>query len=207
MTSAKLFLIAAGFSAIGALPVGMINLSVAERTIHRGSRAGLMVALGACVIELCYTYIALYFIDFFVRNEAISQVIKTIAIFIFLVLALYYWSRKVTPSKQSDSKYPNSRNFGLGVGVAAINMLIIPYWIFLGLWLKANGLLFDSVVDISSLAIGSMMGALLVFLLYIRLGRYIVGRMEQVSYYTNKALAILFLSLAIIQLVRVVYTG
>lgn len=202
----KIFLIAAGFSAVGALPIGMINLSVAERAIKKGMLAGIMVALGAMVIVFIYTFLALYFIDFFLKNEALGNAIKTIAIFIFIALALYYWFRKFKPvGEKKSGRESKSKNFGLGIGIAALNMLILPYWIFLGLWFKSNQIQFDTVSDILFMALGSASGALLVFILYVRLGRFIVGRISKVSYYTNKTLAVLFLFLAVIQVFRIVY--
>ncbi len=202
----KIFLIAAGFSAVGALPIGMINLSVAERTIKKGILAGVMVAIGATIIEFTYTFLALYFIDFFLKNEVVGQAIKTIAIFIFIALALFYWFRKYKPvAEMKSGRYSKSRNFGLGMGIAALNMLILPYWIFLGLWFKSNQIRFATASDILFMSLGSALGALFVFLLYVRLGGFIVGKISKVSYYTNKTLAVLFFSLAVVQVIRIAY--
>ena len=133
-----LFLFGVIFSALGAVPPGLINLAVAVRTITRGYRAGIMVSLGAGVTQLIYTFISVYFIDTIIKNAIITQTINWIAGIIFLILGLYYIVkkvRKIQPVKDTS----DSKHFGYGIGIAAMNFLIIPTWIFVAVWLKSNG--------------------------------------------------------------------
>jgi hypothetical protein len=43
-------------------------------------------------------------------------------------------------------------------------MLIIPFWIFLGIWLGSNGILFENKSIIFVFSIGAAIGAFLAFL-------------------------------------------
>jgi threonine/homoserine/homoserine lactone efflux protein len=199
-----LFIIGIVLSAGGALPVGLINLSVAKRTINRGAKSGLMVALGASIIELLYTFIAVYFVDFLVRNEIISQFIQIAAFCIFLCLGIYYMLKKTKEVEQPIRK-SKARDFVLGIGISSMNMLIIPYWMFLSFWLKSNGFEFSGFNSILILSLGSTLGAFLVFILYIKLGSLIVNKLHMVTVYSNKFLGILFFGLAIFQVIRYWY--
>ncbi len=203
MQSAIYFFTAFGLSALGALPVGLINLSLANRTIERGRKAGLAAATGAMLVEFIYTFVAVYFIDILVRNETIGQSIKLFSMIVLLVFAIYYLTKKSSPSKQVEVKKSDARNLFYGIGIAGINMLIIPYWIFIGAWLKSNGFIFDEISSILLIAAGSALGAMAVFLVYVWLGMRVLGKLDRVAHYTNKVIGVLFLILAVVQCVRV----
>lgn len=192
------------FSAIGALAPGMINLAVAERTIRKGYRSGVMVTLGAGVIEFLYTFLAIYFIDQLTQNKSIGKFITWTAAAIFLFLGFYYLLRKAKPIKPVITR-SSSRDFGLGVGVAAMNMLIIPTWLFIGIWMRGQGYDFLHMGHIVLVSIGSALGACLVFLGYVKLGSYVVSRMETVTQYTNKFIGTVFLVLSVVQCFRALY--
>ena len=201
MTVATYFFIAFGLSALGSLPIGMITLKVTEKTIHNGYRSGVMVSLGATVIEFLYTFIALMSIDFFVQNVSVNVYINLLAMIVFFVLGVYHFSKKTKLILESEGEY-KTFDFIKGILLASMNMLIIPFWIFLALWLKNQGFEFSSMSLIFVFSTGSALGALLVFLLYIWLGRFIVNKIRTVSFYTNKAVGLVFLILGIYQLIQ-----
>ncbi len=204
MTFLQYLLLGALFSGLGALTPGLINLAVAERTIHRGVKAGVMVTLGAGVIELIYTFVPLYFIDILIKDSSIGLALKVIAIVIFLGLSIYHFRKKAqAPAKATTPG--GSRDFAVGIGVASMNLLIVPTWIFLGIWLRGNGFQFEHLSQMLALSLGSALGAVMVFLLYVKLGSYIVGKVERVTAYTNKFLGFVFLGLAALQTIRLLY--
>ena len=199
-----IYLLLAGIvlSALGALAPGLINLAVAERTIKRGHRPGVMVAFGSAVTEFIYTFIALFFIDVISKNAVVGQFIQWMAVAVFLLLGIFYLVRK-PGLKRKKEQGSNRKHFGYGFVIAAMNMLIIPTWIFLGFWFRSIGLDFSTLVDIVVLSLGSALGAFTVFFGYVHLAKYIVDRIEDVTKYTNKALGTIFVSLALFQLVRI----
>lgn len=201
MTFFKYASIAMVFSMIGALPPGLINLTVAQRTISRGIKSGVGVAMGALVVEWIYTFLVIYFIDFFVANKEVGKLIKIIAVGIFLGMAVYYFLAKPKPIKAVSIR-KNSRDVIIGIGVTAINLLIIPYWIFLGIWFRSNGYPFENISSTFAMASGSAFGAFFIFLIYIKLGSYIVKHQDTFTHYTYKTLSVIFLVLAVIQVFR-----
>ena len=84
MTLIVYFFVAFILSFLGSIPIGLITLTIAQKTIQNGRRSGLMVALGATIMEFVYTFIALLSLEFFTQNTAIGNYIKTFALVLFL---------------------------------------------------------------------------------------------------------------------------
>lgn len=198
---AAYFFIAFGLSALGSMPIGMITLKVAEKTIHDGYRSGVMLSLGATVIEFFYTFVALTSMDFFLQNSSVNSYINFLAMAVFFTLGFYHLFKKVKPVLDSEGEY-KTFDFIKGILLASMNMLIIPFWIFLAVWLKNYGYSFSSTGEILAFSVGSALGALVIFLLYSRLGRFIVNKIQKVSFYTNKTVGLLFLALGMYQLIQ-----
>ena len=74
-------------------------------------------------------------------------------------------------------------------------MLIVPFWIFLGIWLESNGILFHEKIEVIIFSLGSALGALLAFLGYILLSEFIVKKSKEIKRYANRAIGIIFLGL------------
>ncbi len=195
------FCIAFVLSACGSMPIGMITLKVAEKTIHNGYRSGVMISLGATVIEFLYTYIALASMDFFVQNVGVNLYINLIAMTVFFALGFHHLLKKTKSIPDSKGEY-KTFDFIKGILLAAMNMLIIPFWIFLAIWLKTYGFDFSSTSQILIFSVGSALGALVIFLLYTLLGRFVVYKIQKVSFYTNRTVGVLFILLAVYQLTQ-----
>lgn len=193
------FFISLILSFLGSLPIGLITLTIVQKTIQNGRQSGLMIALGATIMEFVYTFIALISLDFFTENTSIGNYIKIFATAIFLVMGFYFLWKKNSAVVQPTKEY-NYFDFLRGFIVGVMNLLIVPFWIFLGIWLEANGVLFEKNLDISIFSLGAALGALLAFLGYILLSEFIVNRTKEINRYTNKAVGILFLGLGIFQL-------
>ena len=120
---------------------------------------------------------------------------------VFFALGFYHLLKKTKTILDSKGEY-KTFDFIKGIILAAMNMLIIPFWIFLAIWLKTYGYDFSSTSQILVFSFGSALGALVIFLLYTRLGRFVVNKMQKVSFYTNRTVGVLFLLLGIYQLTQ-----
>ena len=94
MSLTAYFFIAFIVSALGSMPIGMITLKIAEKSIHDGYRSGIMVSMGATVIEFLYTYIALVSMDFFIHEIRVNLYINLIAMMVFFALGFYHLFKK-----------------------------------------------------------------------------------------------------------------
>ena len=194
------FFIALLLSFLGTLPPGLISLSILQRTLEGHREAGLIMALGACIPEFFYTYLALYGLEFFQQNWAANQYIQKISIVLFMLLGFYFLFKKTqVPTSMKLSYKSVGLDFISGILVGLMNMLIIPFWIFVAIWLKSKGLGFSSIVQLFVFSIGAALGAYIAFLGYIILGQFILKRIEKVALYSNKIIGLIFIGLAIFQ--------
>ncbi len=199
------FMLSLLISGAGALPPGLINLAIADRTIKRGFRSGLVMLAGAACTEFFYTFIPLFFIDRLSRNPHIEYALQIAVTGIFLILAAVYYFKKtdvILPTTKVSSK---RRDFGYGILMAGMNLLIIPFWVFISIWLGSNGFPIDTWGQILTCALGSTAGACLVFVLYARLGKFIVKRSDEITKSINQIIAGLFLLLGLFQLGRLLF--
>ena len=99
------FIIGLVLSFLGSIPIGLITLTITQRTIEKGRTSGLMIALGATIMEFVYTFIALISLDFFSNNDMIGQYIKIFATVLFLGMGAYYFFKKNTASLKPVPTY------------------------------------------------------------------------------------------------------
>ena len=195
------FTIALVLSFLGSIPTGLITLTITQQTIEKGRQAGIMISLGAVIMEFIYTYIALISLEFFAEETIIGTYIKIFTIFLFTGLGIYFLIKKNNPEIEHSSSY-DYFDFLRGIVVGMMNVLIIPFWIILGIWLQSNGILFEESSFIISFSLGSAIGALIAFLGYVWFSEWIVQKIKKINLYINKAIGILFLSLGMFQVIQ-----
>jgi len=201
MNIALYFIISFIISALGSLPTGLITLTVMQRAVDAGKKAGYMLSFGATVMEFVYTYIALYGLTFFQENVATNYYLQVFATVVFFAFGAYNLSKESKPPAKPNKKY-DYFDFGRGILVAAMNVLIIPFWLFIAIWLSSYDMRFDTQTNIITFSIGSALGALVVFIGYAELGRFIIGRIGKIVKYTDKVVGIVFLILGVYQVTQ-----
>ncbi|MEL7424141.1 MAG: LysE family transporter [Bacteroidota bacterium] len=198
------FAVALTISAVGSIPPGLITLSILRRSVQINRKAALWVSAGALLPEFIYTYLALVGYRYLQQNHVVEERIQQLATAVFLLFGIYYLLKK----KSTDLKLPeegevkeNATDFGRGLGVGFLNMLIIPFWVIVAGWLGSYDFSFDNSALILSFCFGAAIGAGIVFWAYVELGNWLVQRLGRIDYYTNKAVGGIFLGLGILQLI------
>lgn len=204
MNAFLLFIVTFAISALGSAPPGLINMMVLERSISRGKKAGVMTAMGTFIPEFVYTFLAAYAYTAINNNVELGQNLKLAGGLVLVVLGGFYFFRRPEEPKLDypTSKRDSYRGFRKGFFTASINMLIIPFWAFIAGYLGSQGYAVTELPDLIAFSLGSALGALVMFLLYVRLGHFVLKRISKVARYSNKFLAVLFLSLGLYQLLR-----
>lgn len=189
-------------SFIGSLPLGIINMTVADTTIHRGMKAGVWVAIGASLVELIQSFIAIKFTWLFVDNSDLEFWMGIIALLVFWVLGIYYFffakASKSEVNIQNDGK--KMPDFFRGILVSSMNVLVIPYWVFYGGYLSSQGWLVLENEVILVFVIGVMLGTFVLLLLYAKLGQLITNRATQLTKFVNKFIGVIFMLFGIYQI-------
>jgi len=203
MIIVKYFITALVISALGTIPIGLITLTIAQKTIEKGKSAGWLVALGASIMEFTYTFVALCSLDFLSLENEWKRYAQMITIVIFLLLGVFYLRKPAPPPISTSEVNTNQRlDFILGIGIGTMNFLILPFWLVVGLWLEGQGFNFENKACILWFSIGATIGALLIFIAYIEGSHFILKKSDKITAYANKVIGGLFLSLALFQLIQ-----
>ncbi len=194
-----IFIIVLLISFVTSLPLGLITLNVVQKTIQDGKRSGIVLALGATIIEFIYTYIALLSLDLFDKNAEWTSGIELIATLTFFAMGFYFLWKKPAKKPALDTEY-NYLDFLQGILIGAMNVLIIPFWIIVAIWLMGQGMALEGHWHFISFSLGSAIGAFLAFWGYVYVSERIVEKIDRIARYTDKVIGVLFLGLGFLQL-------
>jgi len=196
------FGIAFALSFIGTLPPGIINMTIAMTAIRKFFKAAVVVSVGAVTVEWFQAFLSIKFSSILLKNPSFDQALQVTATIVFIALAIYFlfFASTKPPKPRENSGLPVSEFFR-GAAVASMNVLIFPYWIFYGTYLRSEGWLEKSDAYYAVFSTGVMFGAFAVFLVYAKIGRLIVARAEKAMRVTNLVVGFLFLSFAIYQVI------
>ena len=130
------FFIAFGFSFVGSIPPGTINLTVLQLGLERKTNTALKFALAASIIEYPYAWIAVKFATLILANPSIVKNMQLLAGIVMLVLgaANLYSSMRSNPLA---ARFSNS-GFRKGLVLGILNPLAIPFWIAMTAYLKTQ---------------------------------------------------------------------
>lgn len=187
---------------LGTLPFGTINVSIAEMAIQRGTRVAISMAVGAALVEFFQAYIALTFYHILTHNEEIERSIILICIPIFLVAGIYYIFKKNHTVHAPTTKAANAIGAAKGIALSSINLMAIPYFVFIGGYLASANYISLKAEYIATYAAGVVLGSFMTFFIYAKLGIVIKRKSEKMSHYASKIVGIIFIAIAISQAVR-----
>jgi threonine/homoserine/homoserine lactone efflux protein len=165
--SIRLFCWAVLISFTGSLPVGTLNVSVADLSINMGAAAALQFGIGAMLVEVLVVRIALVTIR---RLEGLHKLLwffKVLTCAIILLVAAFSLEAAWHMRKPGIAiPFAGQMPFISGLLLSLINPLHLPFWMGWTAVLKSRKTLIDSKTDYNLfvLAIGS--GTSLAFLAY-----------------------------------------
>ncbi len=160
-----------GFTAasVGVAPPGLLNMTAAKVSAVDGRSRAVIFALGASVTVIFQTYIAVLFAKFIDRNPDVIVLLQEIGLFIFSGLTVYFfWAGKKKKKQQEELKMKSKTSrFFLGMLLSFLNLLPIPYYVFLSVWFSRKGWFFFNQSYIWLFVLGAVVGSFLIFYLYI----------------------------------------
>lgn len=186
----------------GLLPPGMINMTILKVSLEAGRREAILFTLGAVVLTVVEAFLAATFIRFLVGHPQITEYLNYAGIVIFLGLAVFFYYKARRPIDRTVEE-EMSNPFWKGFGVAAANLLTIPYLIGACALLRSRGWLEVEPPCNYLFAAGTMVGSLALFFLYIWFAELIDRHVDFIARNVNYILAVLLLGMAVLTAVRV----
>ncbi len=187
---------------VGLISPGMLNMTALKIRINSSKGDSLKFAIGASVVVFIQAGIALFFADYFAKNPTIIALLKKIAIFVFFILSIFFFllSRKKMDSKTSQD---NRNYFIRGVAMSSMNMLAIPFYLGLSIYLVSINKIIVAQPYILFFVLGASIGSFLLFYTYIVFAKIIIKKVSFIATNINIILSILFLGLGILTLIRI----
>jgi len=202
-----IFLITAVVSFLGSVQLGSVNLAVIQTTLNKNFSAGLMVAIGGCLPEIIYATLALEGLAFIQQNQSWLDILNILMIPIFGTIGIIYFLQKSPdPSLPKASTSNHKTNFLKGFLLALINPELLPFWFFISVYLNKY-IAIDSVAAKIAFVSGAVAGAFGILYLFALISSRKQQKIQQLlrNYPINKIIGIIFMVLALFQLVKIYF--
>ncbi len=162
---------AIGFLAalVGVIPPGLLNMTAAKISINQGRKVALLFSAGVCTIVCLQTFIALLFARYLERHPEVVDTLQKVALGIFICLTLYFFfiardTRREVPKEMERSK---TNRFFYGILLAAINLLPLPYWVYISITFSSFGWFSFDHLPLWFAVIASGMGTFVMLFIYV----------------------------------------
>ncbi|MFN2395074.1 MAG: LysE family transporter [Bacteroidales bacterium] len=196
-----IFILAILAAIIGAVPLGLVNLSVIETTIHKGHKPAMQIALGAALVEVIFGLIAILsgnILNRLIGNNAFINYM--IAGVLLLAGLLFLFIRKSKNIKRQKVKFSGVFK---GIFLNLISLQVFLYWLLAATFFYAYGFEFQSSISLILLITGILTGKIIILWLYSLLSKNVLSNMQIVVNHTNKLMGIILLVSGLIHLTRI----
>lgn len=181
MDALLLFLIAAGASFVGSLQAGLVNTAVLAHTIQRGAEAGRRMAMGGALPELLYAGVAFQFAALVLDWLGLSQAGIGMLVGVILILIGLYFILLFKPMFAVDEVRLKASGVRKGLVLGLLNPQLLLFWCGVKLMITAFGVGGDGWIDLIAFSVGAFVGALILLMQLVRLGRRAVERLSPTS--------------------------
>ncbi len=181
---------------IGALPFGLVNLSVLETAYRSGLHPALKVAHGASWIEVLYGITALLAGSIIAKAIDNSPVVKYVAVILPLITGLFFLFR----NNQVKQSLPQKKQGLLkGVVLNLLSVQVLLYWIASVTWLKTNYLSELTPVLIVLFIASVWVGKMGVLWLYAQYSQFILSKSGFLVKNINRIIGLVLILSGLIQ--------
>lgn len=154
---------------VGLIPPGLLNMTAAKIGVKQGRKPAVIFSFGVLLVVCVQTLVGIFFARYLEGYTAVVDVLQKVALGIFLALTFYFFvlakdSRREVPKGVKKS---GANRFLYGLLLAAINLLPIPYWVYISMSFSAFGWFFFDPSLVVWAVIGSGSGTMSMLLLYI----------------------------------------
>jgi len=169
MTALVNFLVGYLASFVGLIPPGLLNMTAAKIGVKQGRKPALIFSIGVIVVVCIQTGLGLAFARYIEQHPEIVDILQKVTLGIFLALTFYFFAlakdtRREIPKGVKRSK---TNRFLYGILLSALNMLPIPYWVYVSISLSALSWFFFNPQVLGWAIFGSAMGTFSMLLIYI----------------------------------------
>ena len=213
------FLIGIILNAMGYIPPGNINLTVAQLTINKGMRQALYFILSFSCVEVFFTFGMMRFarwissdvsLDSNISEVRLGTYVDAFMIMLFVVMGTITWvNRKKVPKTKVEDNRSRKGSVFYGVLLGVLNPVQIPFWLFFGNYVILHDWIQTNYLSLVIFSIGSGLGSALALYGYAHFAKYIQEKFALSSHIINRAIALFLFALALYLVIKqlVIYLG
>ena len=192
-------------NAMGYIPPGNINLTVAQLTINKGMRQAWSFILSFSCVEVFFTFGMMRFarwlssdvnLDANINEVRISTYIDAFMVVLFIVMGTITWKHRNRIPKAKDDNKSKKGSVFYGMLLGVLNPVQIPFWLFFGNYVILHEWIETNYLSLVIFSLGSGIGSALALYGYAHFARYIQEKFALSSYLINKSIAIFLWTLA-----------
>jgi len=187
-------------SILGAIPFGLVNLTVVDVATRKGNKAALNISLGAAVVEVMFGLIAIYGGSIIQQYYSENAFINLISIAILGIAGIIFLIKKSNSDRNIDSR---SYGFLKGFFLNIISLQVLLFWLMAIAVLSSKQLLHYDFSTILTFVTGIWIGKMTVLWIYILLSNKIVARSRVLSSNMDKIIGTVLIVIAFIQFLKI----
>ncbi len=206
------FIIGIILNAMGYIPPGNINLTVAQLTINKGMRQALYFILSFSCVEVFFTFGMMRFarwissdvsLDSNISEVRLETYVDAFMIMLFIVMGTLTWiNRKKVPKTKAEDNRSRKGSVFYGMLLGVINPVQIPFWLFFGNYVILHDWIQTNYLSLVIFSIGSGLGSAIALYGYAHFAKYIQEKFALSSHIINRAIAIFLFALALYLLIK-----
>jgi L-lysine exporter family protein LysE/ArgO len=187
-------------SIIGALPFGLVNLSVVDSTLNKSERAAFLISAGATIIEIVFVLLAIFLGSRLADYMEDNLWIEFFILMVLLTAGISFLLRKRSGSKKKTIVLSG---FLKGMLLNLLSVQVLLYWFVAIAYLQTtNRIVFTSECIIAfTVAVG--LGKMLTLLFYRLMAKKIKSKSGAIARRINVIIGTIMVGLAVFQLVKI----
>ena len=213
------FLIGIILNAMGYIPPGNINLTVAQLTINKGMRQALYFILSFAIVEVFFTFGMMRFarwissdvnLDSNISEVRLGTYVDLFMIMLFVIMGTITWiNRKKLPKTRPEDNRSKRGSVFYGMLLGVLNPVQIPFWLFFGNYVILHDWIKTDYLSLVIFSFGSGIGSALALYGYAHFAKYIQEKFALSSHIINRSIALFLYALALYLIIKqtIIYIG
>ncbi|SFH38245.1 LysE family transporter [Pedobacter insulae] len=206
------FMIGVVLNAMGYIPPGNINLTVAQLTINKGMRQALYFILSFSIVEVFFTFGMMRFarwvssdvnLDSHISEVRLGTYVDLFMIMLFVVMGTITWvNRKKIPKTKTEDNRSRKGSVFYGMLLGVLNPVQIPFWLFFGNYVILRDWISTDYLSLVIFSFGSGIGSALALYGYAHFSKYIQEKFALSSHLINRSIALFLYALAFYLIIK-----